>query len=236
VSVAAPKATYTLGLDLGQAADFSALALIERPAPASEEDRRQRPVYLLRALKRWKLGTPYPDIVADVGRIPRECPELEGAVLVVDRGGVGAAVADMFRQARPPLLLRYVLITAGNAVTGDGVNFNVAKVELISPLLVAFQSQRIKAATALPDWKLLKKELQNYRTKTTAAANDLFNAREGEHDDLVLALALAVWHSENFGGSGGVLEVIHVPSRFPERCPFGRARDRRRGPDDWHLV
>ena len=32
--------------------------------------------------------------------------------------------------------------------------------------------------------------------KITAAANDTYNAREGQHDDLVLALALACWAGE----------------------------------------
>jgi hypothetical protein len=32
--------------------------------------------------------------------------------------------------------------------------------------------------------------------KVTPAANEVFNAREGEHDDLLLALALAAWNGE----------------------------------------
>jgi hypothetical protein len=43
----------------------------------------------------------------------------------------------------------------------------------------------------------LETELQNFRVKITAAANETFGAwRERDHDDLVLALALAVWHAE----------------------------------------
>jgi hypothetical protein len=55
---------YFLGLDLGQAADYSALALLERQGRPSPEA-----VYHCRHLKRWPLRTSYPDIAADVGGI-----------------------------------------------------------------------------------------------------------------------------------------------------------------------
>jgi hypothetical protein len=42
----------------------------------------------------------------------------------------------------------------------------------------------------------LVRELEDYRVKITPAADETFNAREGAHDDLSLALALAVWVGE----------------------------------------
>jgi hypothetical protein len=52
---------------------------------------------------------------------------------------------------------------------------------------------------------VLIKELQNFKVKITAAANEIFEAwREGEHDDLLLAVAIAAWMGERMqGGSGG---------------------------------
>ena len=41
---------------------------------------------------------------------------------------------------------------------------------------------------------MLIKELQNYRTKTTQPTTDLIDIREGQNDDL--ALALACWWGE----------------------------------------
>jgi hypothetical protein len=42
--------------------------------------------------------------------------------------------------------------------------------------------------------------MQNFKAKITASANETFEAwREGQHDDLVLAVALAVWGGENLG-------------------------------------
>ncbi len=44
---------------------------------------------------------------------------------------------------------------------------------------------------------MLVRELENFRVKITAAANETFGAwREGQHDDLVIAVALACWLAE----------------------------------------
>ena len=51
---------YFLGLDLGQAADYTALVIAER---IPTED---KPSYHLRHIQRFKLGTPYPEIVTSV--------------------------------------------------------------------------------------------------------------------------------------------------------------------------
>jgi len=45
----------------------------------------------------------------------------------------------------------------------------------------------------LADWPALKRELLNFRSEVTAAGNETWNSRSGEHDDLVIATALCVW-------------------------------------------
>jgi hypothetical protein len=71
----------------------------------------------------------------------------------------------------------------------------VAKTVLIAGVQVVMQQARMKFAK-LPETELLIKEMQNYRVRVTEAANETFAAREGENDDIVLALALAVWAGE----------------------------------------
>ena len=60
----------------------------------------------------------------------------------------------------------------------------------ISSVLVLLQERRLQFARSLPETPMLVKELQNYRTKTTQPTNDLIDIREGQNDDLVLALGL----------------------------------------------
>ena len=187
---------YIIGLDLGKSADFSALVVDEVDEGFDEDTRRWRRRHAVRHLKRWPLRTPYPVIVAEVTKTLSK-PPLVGARLVVDQTGVGAAVVDLFRTSGVAGLTP-VLITAGTAVSRDdqGV-YHVAKKELVSTLQVVLQEGRLQIASGLGHAPTLQLELQQFRVKITAAANETFEAwRERDHDDLVLALALAAWYAE----------------------------------------
>ena len=84
----------TLGLDLGQAQDYSALVLVgQRPT-----DPAPRP-YVVAMLHRWPLGTPYPVIIEHTVATMRRPQVRQGqATLLVDYTGVGRAVVDSVRQ------------------------------------------------------------------------------------------------------------------------------------------
>ena len=178
-----------LGLDLGQAADYTALAVLRQSAV--EGFRR----YEALAIKRWPLGTAYTEIVDAVGRLIAK-HQLAGQDLVVDGTGVGRPVVDMIRKARTGANLRPVTITAGQKESCSDGYWHVPKVALISCTNMLLQNGRIAWNKDMPHVQTLVKELQNYRVKITASANESFNAREGAHDDLVLALALACWFGE----------------------------------------
>jgi hypothetical protein len=74
---------------------------------------------------------------------------------------------------------------------------------LISTLNVAFQTGNLGLALDLTCLKQLVRELSTYTVKSTAAGNDTFNSRtEADHDDLVVALGLAVFGgTRNWGAS-----------------------------------
>jgi hypothetical protein len=210
------EVTYVVGLDLGQAQDYTALAVLERSRwvpeplvtygamgrvetiagpttlfpPASE--RR----YAARHLERFPLGTSYPAIVDRVVALFARVP-LTNSTLAVDETGVGRAVVDLLRKARPRCTLRPITITAGNAVVPDGAGWHVPKKELVGNLQVLLQSRRLQVARTLPDAAVLIQELEAFRVKITAAAHEIFEAwRERDKDDLVLAVAMAAWVGE----------------------------------------
>src|SRR5262245_160127 len=81
---------YIIGLDLGQAQDPTALAVLERPE-RSEEERGWSPTYAVRHLERFPLGTAYTAIVPAVVKLCTT-KELKGSPLVIDQTGVGRAL------------------------------------------------------------------------------------------------------------------------------------------------
>jgi hypothetical protein len=186
---------YYVGLDLGQTTDFTALAVLERP-PA-DGGAGDGPAYALRHLERFPLGTPYTAIVPAATRLANAAPG-GAATLVVDQTGVGRAVVDLLRRAPGTGRIVPVTITGGLEVAEqeDG-SYHVPKKELVTCLQLLLQSRRLKVARTLPHADTLVQELSNFRVKITEALHETFGAwREGEHDDLVLAVALAAWLAE----------------------------------------
>jgi hypothetical protein len=221
--------SFYVGLDLGQAVDYTAIAIIEAPlwvasdvaaadvhlpdagwqSPAAlspyqvgiareyevQYGRPARPVLALRHLERLPLGTPYPAVVERVMRLLESEP-LRGRapVLVVDHTGVGRGIVDLFRQ-RTELVA--ITITGGDAVSRDGDSIRVPKRDLIAAISVLLEGRRLQIAESLPEAQTLVKELSGFQRRVTPTGHDQYAAwREGQHDDLVLAVALAGWYRE----------------------------------------
>ena len=190
-----------IGLDLGQAADFTALAVLERPRVASGGPAGlRRPVYSVRYLQRFPLGTTYPEIVQLVLEVLLK-PALRGAVIAVDQTGVGRAVVEMLVNGlrhQSGTTLIPIQITGGNAVTtGEDGSFRVPKKTLVRTIHALLQARRLQIARTLPSASLLVKEMKNFRVKITESRNEAFEARgSGQHDDLLLAILLAAWVAE----------------------------------------
>ena len=179
---------YYIGLDLGQAQDYTALAVVEKIVKKDTKD----PNYHVRALERFALGTPYP---VQVSRINEVMTHLPGSILVIDQTGVGRAVFDMFRTSGVHPV--GITITGGDRATSDASGWKVPKRDLVGALTIAFQTEALKIAGSLPEAGTLIAELQNFRVKINLkTAHDSYEAwREGIHDDLVLSLAMAVWYA-----------------------------------------
>ena len=191
--------SFFIGLDLGQSHDFTAIAIVERAVlkkefnPAVWAFRKEVQLHL-RHLERVPIGTPYPDVVRRVVDITRS-PRLTGPVhLAVDNTGVGVAVVDMLRAAQPKAVLLPVTITAGDTENSCHGAHRVPKRNLIVGLQVLLQQGGLRIAADLQDAPTLLAELMAMQVKITAAGNEQLGAwREGTHDDLVFAVALAIW-------------------------------------------
>ena len=153
-------------------------------------------VYRVGYLERLPLGTPYPGIVAYIGRL---LGRLAGAELVIDFTG--------------PI-------------------HGVPKLDLVSRLQALLHDGRLKIHKDLAEADTLVRELQDFRCEFTAAGHLTFNARSGKHDDLVLALAIAVWRAADGGMSNaGIFRYYQklagavAPPRDVIGVDLGQSRD-----------
>jgi hypothetical protein len=201
---------FYVGLDLGQASDYTAIGVIQQVIPDQNTMEiinhapRKPAQYHLRHLERPKLGTPYPAIAERVKELMGTSPLAGQAVLVIDFTGVGRPVGDMLKRAG--LSFVPVSIHGGDKVSHDADGYKVPKRDLVGSLQVLFQSKRLLVAEDLPEAAALVRELLAFRAKiNVATGHDSYEAwREGDHDDLVLATALAVWYAESRGTGPGM--------------------------------
>jgi hypothetical protein len=183
-------------------------------------------IYRVGYLERLPLGTPYPALVSHVGHLLARLP---GAELVIDYTGVGRPIFDMFRfSGISPV---GVLITSGTTETRGGQFCGVPKLNLVSRLQALLHGGKLKIHRDLAEAETLVRELQDFRCEYTAAGHLTFNARSGKHDDLVLALAIAVWRA-GYGGmtSAGIFEYYRrlagdTTSRDVIGVDLGQSRD-----------
>jgi hypothetical protein len=171
--------------------------------------------YHLGHLERFR-DRPYPAVVAHVSELMAKLAAADdrpkgvlpggilyappAAALAVDATGVGRPVCDLFRDARMSCQLVPITITGGLSVTGDGRGgAHIPKKDLVACAQVLLQARRLRVARELALADVLVQELENFRVRITPAANEAFGEwREGQHDDLVFALALAAWVGENW--------------------------------------
>ncbi|HVK13905.1 MAG TPA: hypothetical protein VM597_34500 [Gemmataceae bacterium] len=105
-------------------------------------------------------------------------------------------MVPLFREPDRDRTLVSAVISAGHrAECGtDGV-WRVPKADLVTALQLALQGRRLVVPAALPDAEVLARELFAFRAKPATADPAAVDWREGRDDDLVLAVALAVWQA-----------------------------------------
>ncbi len=219
------KTQRIIGVDLGQQRDPTAIVVMERgyvPRGAlynatyrlkgREVYSAREPVrleYHVRHLERPSLGTSYVDVVERILALMKDLGDQE-LVLAVDTTGVGRPVADMLKarladwleeHEHKEITAAWITITGGDSVTkAEGGGIRVPKRDLASAPLVLMQKGQLKIAQGMPLADTLKRELLNFKVKINiATGHDSYEAwREGDHDDLVLAVAMACWCGERY--------------------------------------
>jgi hypothetical protein len=152
-------------------------------------------------LERLRLRTPYTAQLGRIFAIKNQLPR--AAQLIIDITGVGKALFDMaVEQNLNPI---GVVIHSGFEIHRkpyDSV-VTVPKLRLVAELDKHLQTGDLFVHESLKDWPALRRELLAFRPEITRGGTETWNARSGEHDDLVIALGLALFQ----------LTGEHIPCR-----------------------
>src|ERR671916_2584694 len=203
---------YFVGLDLGQSADYTALAVVQTTYERTEQRQLRKRLHL-RHLERYQLRTPYTTIADGVAAVMR-CEALNTdeydpkrhrvarpkVELLVDKTGVGRGVTDILKERG--LRFTGIVIHGGESThKADGAH-HVPKKDLVAALEVPFDRGTLKIAEGLELWPALREELQSFRRKQNPKTSHVSfeHWRESDHDDLVLAVAMACWGASSRRG------------------------------------
>jgi hypothetical protein len=191
--VNAKASVYLAGLDLG-----SGTGRQRKQAEKFGSGKSLLRHYAVRHLERLPPATRYPEVFSRLTAV-FAAPSLHGSKLVADYTGVGRAVLDMLRKAKVGASVTPMFGTTGKNSSDDGRGgWLVSRQELAATLQVLLQSRRLRVAPALPEARMLARELAAFQVKVSTSGPEEMDAwRDGAHDDLVLAVAVAAWVGEH---------------------------------------
>jgi len=195
---------FVAGLDVAQQHDWTALAVLEL-IYAPNNHKKLDEVRLV-ALERWQKL--YPDTLQELGVIFSEATLKRRTILATDATGPGLHLyEDMVRDEA--LLscvgkerITPVVITPGQNEGRDRKFRMVPKHLLITRLQSAIRRRQIRVPRKLPLYNVLESEIEGCELKIREGSKHVTFSnipRDGgpEHDDTILALALAWWRANH---------------------------------------
>jgi hypothetical protein len=118
----------------------------------------------------------------------------------------------LFEKGLSPLGLT---ISGGDSAHWDRRYVTVPKMRLLTGLLSISYRGELQISKRLRDYAEFRRQLQNIGTMATdSGAGETWRARRG-HDDLAIAVSMAVWHLENPGPNMEILEFYRRQAGVP---------------------
>lgn len=205
-----------VGVDIGKMRDYTALVV------TSDVLRDGTHYFATHSVERLPLGTPYPAVV---DRIVEVIAKLEAKnerrrdageralrrELLIDSTGVGGALIDLVRESGLKPIA--VTLVGGDLVTEHEPNrVSIGKGYMVGRLQVLLQTKRLRLPESA-EARILAAELHDYTGQTNETGHTAWNARSGQHDDLVIALGLSVGYGKP-PPSPFIFAMRRVPGRW----------------------
>jgi hypothetical protein len=197
---------YFIGCDLGKKHDPSTVAVVEAQYAPS-----YAAYYYVKHLKRFTLRMLYTDVATSLSKMDDQLKahavkQGKRAMITyaLDATGVGESVAELVEKAMPLADIKKVYLTGGIRATTEYDEIRLPKSQMVSTLVALFDSKHIYLTKKSREIDAMLDELANYEIHVSETGADSFGAfKTGSHDDLVTALALAVWAAEQDAWRGG---------------------------------
>lgn len=201
-----------LGIDFGFIHDPTTVVVVEPFLGGSRGGMESGPLvcFRVRRAERLSLNLTAQEVVDRITEIVAKLRwknPLYRVEVFCDATGVGQAVKDFLAPAirREGAYLVPVVITSGETERyGKGTRY-IPKASLVQRLAVLFSQERIVIPSEETE---LVRELENFRRLISdTTRKPKYEAAPGEYDDLVIALALAVWKDLSWKEVMGFLPV-----------------------------
>jgi len=198
----AGNSCFLVGLSVSQGAP-NGIAVLERFKPPHPRGQGAAAIYACRYLRRWlPPDTAYPVLLAELAAMLTG--PLVNCKLVVEAGTSIKPVVSMLRKHRLPAMIRPVEVKTSAEDAHAGDVWKVGKGTLIETTRQVLQEDRMtfdermprEVLATTPPVRTVYQALLTYPFERAPAANEAFAARDGDYDDLVLAVALACWYGE----------------------------------------
>ena len=233
---AEPYQRFTLGCDLGQSQDYTAIDVLDHTVtPLDDWDTNEATCKITQKfeqrfdvvhLERLPLGMLYPHQVAHVSQLLLRPPLRDRKVdVVIDQTGNIGAGDEFERAGLAPI---HVMFTSGFEAIGHGLRkWSVPKSIIVSNIDAKLHCSELRFAQELLEAEALKDELTNFQRTVSSTGKLLFEHRSGQHDDLVFAVGVALWWSIHVRSSRTETRMSTYSSYAPGAWQ-GRLRRQRR--------
>lgn len=161
---------YAIGVDLAKHSDFTVIIVIDLDATWDGQVVPHVCGFTRMNTLDWNLQM---DMIAQQSAL------YGGAPVLLDSTGIGDPIHDFLRAKGIPVF-PYLLV-------------GQRKVQLIQNLSVTIQTRGV----SYPDLPVLLGELSAYQYTISPSGGFTYSAPDGEHDDTVISLALAVWAAQH---------------------------------------